>query len=220
MKRPIRPSSKNDLPNASFERNPLKSFLNQRSRVIFNILMMSTLSSLFGSKDIEDLPYDSLPATINRNEIQHVLQKAIKDAVLSVETDFRGSLKREVVSFIAGEVLGVATTQLATSAGILSFGAYSGVASLGVGFAVGVITDWLISSAYDALYDPAGEITRRLNQTLTDLEKLILNGDGKVPGLEGRLRDYAVRRANPEVLPSPPPFVRNVLNSNADFEVH
>ena len=145
-------------------------------------------------KDLAELPIDTFQVSVDRHAIQQLLTKAIDDAVRSVHADFQGMVKREIVSFVTGEVLSMATTQLATSAGIVSFGAYSGVVTFGSGVIVGLIADQLVSWAYDALYDPVGEISNRLNQTLIDLENLILSGNDTSPGLEYRLRDYATRR--------------------------
>ncbi|MFO0946448.1 MAG: hypothetical protein U1D30_10940 [Planctomycetota bacterium] len=70
----------------------------------------------------------------------------------------------------------MAATRLATSAGIIGVGAGSGTVTLGVGIVVGVIVDYCVSWAYDKMYDPAGEISTKLNETLHELEQLILLG--------------------------------------------
>lgn len=144
--------------------------------------------------DLEDLPYEAFPKDVDRDAIQGLLSQAIQDAVISVQADFRGMVAREIVSYLGGEVLALAAAKLATSAGILGVGAGTGTVTFMGGLIVGIIVDYVVSWAYDAAYDPIGEITNRLNDTLSELESVILSGDGSAPGLEKRLRDYAHRR--------------------------
>lgn len=145
--------------------------------------------------DLEELPYDIGPAEVDREAMQHLLTQAIRESVASIEADFKGNVGRESISFVTGEVLAIAATRLATSAGILGVGAGTGTVTFMGGMIIGIIVDYIVSWAYDAYYDPVGEISDRLNQTLSKLEALIIQGDGTLPGLEGRLRDYAARRA-------------------------
>ncbi len=145
--------------------------------------------------DLQGLPYEAVPPHVDRDGIERLLHQAIQEAVHSVQADFRGMVGREMVSYIGGEVLALAAAKLATSAGILGTGAGTGTVTLMGGLIVGVIVDYIVSWTYDALYDPVGEIRRRLDETLMELESLILRGDGSAPGLEDRLRDYASRRA-------------------------
>ena len=60
---------------------------------------------------------------------------------------------------------------------------------------MGVIADWAVSWAYDELYDPVGELTKKMDEQLGQLEQMILVGDAEQPGLEKRLQDYASRRS-------------------------
>jgi hypothetical protein len=135
------------------------------------------------------------PANIDRQAIEQALAKAIQDAVQAAAADTRGMIGQELVSYIAGDVLAIAAIELATSSGILSAGAASGTVTLGVGLVVGLIVDYLVSWAYDKYYDPIGELTRQLDNKLTELEEFIVIGTPKSPGLEKRLQGYAARRA-------------------------
>jgi hypothetical protein len=104
-------------------------------------------------------------------------------------------LEREVVSMVAGEVLTAAAVELATSTGILSAGAASGVVTFGAGVVVGIVADWAVSWAYDRMYDPVGELTKKMNEQLNGMEEMILVGDAEHPGLDVRLLTYAQERA-------------------------
>jgi hypothetical protein len=135
-----------------------------------------------------------LPASVDRQAIREVLDAAIHDALQNVEADFRGTVGRQLVSFVASEVLTAASVELAISAGILGAGAVSAPMTLGVGFIVAFFVDFLVNWAYDEIYDPLGELSSQLDRKLTQLEDFILIGTSAHPGLEARLHDYALRR--------------------------
>ncbi len=145
--------------------------------------------------DLENLPATTTLSHSNREQIQLLLTDAIQESLAAVRADFRGATAQELVSLLSGEVLATATTRLATSAGIIGVGAGSGTVTLGAGIIVTILVDWLASWVYDVIYDPAGEISRRLDSTLTELELTILQGDGTATGLEERLREFAAKRA-------------------------
>ncbi len=109
--------------------------------------------------------------------------------------DFKGAVGVQIASFIAGEVLTMATVQLATSAGILTAGAVSGPWTFGIGIVVGFAADVAVTHAYDKLYDAVGKLTKQVNGQLDQLERAILFGSPRRPGLERRLRDYSLRRS-------------------------
>lgn len=144
--------------------------------------------------DLEGVPTGAYSEGISPAAIENLLNTALQEAVQAVEADFPGMVGREIVSYVAGEVLAHASIQLATSAGILGVGATSGTVSLGAGIVIGMVVDQIISWAYDELYDPAGELSRKLDFTLLQLEELILGGDSDYAGLYICLHDYATRR--------------------------
>ncbi|MBY0589142.1 hypothetical protein K2X85_18360 [bacterium] len=144
--------------------------------------------------DLAGLPYDVLPLVPDLESLHRRLEQAMAEAVETVQADFQGMVHREVVSFVVSEVLAVAAVKMATSAGLLGTGAVSGTATFGVGLLAGIITDYCVSWVYDQMYDPIGEISRRLDATLLELETIILFGDSETAGLEQRLRFFSERR--------------------------
>jgi len=144
--------------------------------------------------DLSEVPQEQFSPGIDRDAIRQVVEAALREARASAVSDFRGMLGREVASMVAGEILSAAAVQLATSTGILGVGVASGTVTFGAGLVVGVIADWAVSWAYDELYDPVGELTKKMDEQLDQLEQMILVGDAKQPGLEKRLQDYASRR--------------------------
>jgi hypothetical protein len=146
--------------------------------------------------DLESVPNLELSAGIDRHAIQSSLDAAVRQAIEAVQAELLPGAGLELVSYVAGEVLTSATFSLGASTGILSVGTASGVVTFGVGLVVGIIVDAVVSWVYDAMYDPVGQLTVRINQTLDELEQTILSGSDDAPGLVGRLQDYAARRSH------------------------
>jgi len=143
--------------------------------------------------DLSGVPSEQFAPGIDRGEIQQLLDGALSQARAAAETDFRGTVGREIASLVAGEILSAAAVELGASTGLL--GAVSGTVTFGAGLVVGIIADYAVSWAYEKLYDPVGELTKRVNQQLDQLKQMILVGDSEQPGLEQRLQDYSLRRS-------------------------
>lgn len=144
--------------------------------------------------DLDQLPAGSLPSAVDVSQIRAVMADALQQAAQSARTELGAAVGRELVSYVAGEILTVAATQLATSAGILGVGAGSSWATLGVGLVVGVIVDAIVSKIYDWKFNPVGNLTGMLNGQLGQLESLILQGTSQSPGLRDRLSRYTALR--------------------------
>ena len=144
--------------------------------------------------DLEDVPDLQLSGVVDPQLIHASLGQAVRQAIAAVEGELRNDVGYELAGYIAGEILTTATLRLAASSGILSAGAASGTVTFGAGLVVGLIVDAILSWAYDEIFDPAGELSRQLDQTLGALEQQILTGDASGPGLIQRLQDYGARR--------------------------
>lgn len=145
--------------------------------------------------DLCNLPSDSFSASLDREALTETLQQALNAAAISAQGELRAAVGRELASWIAGEILKQATIQLATSSGILSAGAISGTATFGVGIVASLIVDQIISQIYIDVYDPAGQLTKQLDQRMDELQSLIVSGTPNSPGLMHRLQDYSARRS-------------------------
>jgi hypothetical protein len=145
--------------------------------------------------DLASVPATQLSPGIDREAIRQVIKEALRQARTAATSELGGAVQREIISFVTAEVLTQAAAQLATSSGILGAGAASSVATFGTGLVVAFVADWAVSWAYDKLYDPVGELTGKLNGQLDQLEKVIVAGTARQPGLEKHLRDYYVRRS-------------------------
>ena len=144
--------------------------------------------------DLEQLSPGNRPAVVNRAALESTLQAALQQATTAAQAEFRGMVGRELVSWVAAEVLTVAAAQLATSAGILGTGAASGWATFGAGIVIGLIVDAVVTEIYQQQFDPIGELSATLDASLTQMEALILNGTTDAAGLQQRLHDYTARR--------------------------
>ncbi|HWB14099.1 MAG TPA: hypothetical protein VG826_33040 [Pirellulales bacterium] len=145
--------------------------------------------------DLENVPASAFSAEVDRQAVEQSMRAAVQQAVRAVESGTPGMVGREILSWVAGEVLAEASIKLATSAGILGVGASSGAVTFGAGIVLSLVVDTAVSWAYDEIFDPAGALGQELNVTLARLEALILQGDGENPGLYARLNDYAARRS-------------------------
>lgn len=144
--------------------------------------------------DLADLSVGNLPAVVDRAALSTALQSALQDASTAAHADFRGMVGREIVSWVASEVLTVAAAQLATSAGLLGTGAASSWGTFGASIVVGLIIDAVVTEIYNQQFDPTGELSRKLDASLDQIEALILQGTDDSAGLHGRLRDYSSQR--------------------------
>lgn len=146
--------------------------------------------------DLESLPPELIPGKgVDSGRLRAILSEAMQEALSQVHAEFQGTVAREVIVWIAQEAMNVAVTRLAVSAGIIGTGATAGVVSFGATLVVGFIVDAIISWIYDEVFDPVGEMSRMLDAKLSQLEELVIHGDGNTPGLFSRLSDYTQRRA-------------------------
>jgi hypothetical protein len=142
--------------------------------------------------DLEDIPTSTFSVPIDSSLIQQSMAAAIREAVDACPR----AVGVTAVNFAAGEALTQLGLWLGAKAGILTIPEKTTLASFGTEVVVGLVADEIISRAYNEMYDPAGDMSRQVDERLGRLESLILSGYGwGEPGLYQRLRDYAERRA-------------------------
>jgi hypothetical protein len=145
--------------------------------------------------DVADLPSGYVMSEIDDSQVHASYQEAISSAVAASGSSLRGDVATEVVSLITGEVLTQGAVRMGVSAGVLGAGAASSWTTLGIGFAVGVIVDQIITGVWDWYADPRGELAFELNAKLIELNHIIVDGSHDVTGLRDRLHDFARERA-------------------------
>ena len=116
--------------------------------------------------------------------------KSLEAAASVMAKDLKVQIGREVVTWVGADiattitisVAGNVATRFGVSAAILSTGAASTVATLGVGVAACVIIDALMDWIFQAVgYDPAGDVRTEIDEALEDFEGLLLFGDKYMP---------------------------------------
>jgi hypothetical protein len=129
---------------------------------------------------------ERLPALNSETEFRRQYDAMLEKVLPIVSRDIGMTVTREVVSFVGSEIAaqivmehGVSlAARLGVSGGILGVGASSGIATFGVGLIAGLLVDmaldWVIRQAG---YDPEGEIAAKVEQSLNQLESLILEGE-------------------------------------------
>ena len=144
--------------------------------------------------DLTSLSREPYSGFVDQAALSQRLELALRDAMTAAQNDLQAAVGREIVSWIASEVITQATFSRAASAGILGTGAASGTVTLGVGVIVGFIVDAIVTEIYNQAYDPAGELSKQLDAHLIELERLVVEGTSDAPGLVTRLRDFSSRR--------------------------
>jgi hypothetical protein len=144
--------------------------------------------------DVGDLEPAVLPAFADETKLRVAFDDAMRVALDRTHADLRADLTREAVSLVAGEVLTMVAVRLGVSGGILAAGAGTSWATFGVGLVVAVIVDQIVSWVWDWWRDPQGDVSRKMNDKLDEIRKLIVEGDGNSPGLRQRLDELAAKR--------------------------
>ncbi len=133
--------------------------------------------------DLEDLPRGTLPAAPDAEAFREQFGRTEKQ----VQKLLAQNMKETVALLLAGEVaqrivfrLGAAAaTRLGISATILGTGAYSTVASLGVGLAAGFVADYLLDFLLRQFfgYDPEGGIAAQVCDGLEKMRRSLTEPD-------------------------------------------
>jgi hypothetical protein len=144
--------------------------------------------------DLANMSEDGFSGSIDQQSLAAALDGALRAAVAASQGDLQASVGLEIASWIAGEIIGQAAVQLATSSGIIGTGAAAGPMSFGLTLVVGLAIDQVISEIYNQAYDPVGELSRTLNGHLTTMEQLVLEGKPDAPGLITRLGQFSTQR--------------------------
>lgn len=145
--------------------------------------------------DLDDFPADSALRRLDATQWQDSFDDAIAKATAAASDQIGSDVATQLVSIITGEVLAQVAVRLGVSSGILTTGAASGWATFGVGVAIGLVIDQLVTIAWDHWSDPKGKLTKQLNMKIQEINILIRNGDSQVQGLRARFRQIADQRA-------------------------
>lgn len=140
--------------------------------------------------DLATLPAGTVPALFDSEMIQANYRESLQRAIAASQSDLLAEVGREVVSDVVGNVITAAVVKLGVSSGILGTSAASGVATAGLGLAIGFGIDLVITE----ITDPVGKLTVEMDGRLRTLKEAILNGTSESPGLIPRLRAFSQTR--------------------------
>jgi hypothetical protein len=144
--------------------------------------------------DIEELPELAHIDGQSAIEFENRLQSALLQASEVVSEDLSSNIESQLVSLLAGEVMAQVAIRLSVSAGILSTGAASSWATLGIGLVAGVIIDQLVTRIWDWWSEPEAELSLQISNQLTLVHDLICKGDSQSEGIDGRFDHWKVQR--------------------------
>ncbi len=146
-----------------------------------------------------DLPTLQALSSLRSDEVfRGEFRKVLKEVIPIVARDLNVTIGREAAVFVGSEIATIVTMKIAqavairlgVSSGILGTGAASGVATFGVGLALGFVVDGVADWAMkQAGYNPTEEISRQTRATLDRIESLLIAGDVNAHQEHARLRN-------------------------------
>jgi hypothetical protein len=159
----------------------------------------------------------AIPALRTETVFQREYQEMLKRVIPEVPSSIGGDLALKVAAFVAGEitkdiavrVLVAVATRLGVTAGLVSGGAASSWATLGIGLIAAIVVD----IAFDRIaglagYDPVDQVAAKVNGTLDQVRSLLVDGDPE------KVKEYANLRKVQES--DPRPDVRMASKQKAD----
>jgi len=145
--------------------------------------------------DIAGLPSAAAVSRMSVDEFQNAFRHLREDISSRTAWNIGSDVGKELAAQIAGQVLVRAAVRLGVSGGILSAGAGAGWVTAGIGFAVAIVIDLMVSSIWDWVEDPKGQLADEMNEKLEEIRDMIVEGDQETPGLRQELEKYAAQRA-------------------------
>jgi len=158
-------------------------------RDIENQMLIGLRADIEGLPDLEQLDGQSA------NEFESRLQSALVQASEVVSKDLSSTIESQMVSLVAGEVMAQVAIRLSVSAGILSTGAASSWATLGIGLVAGVVIDQIVTRIWDWWSEPEAELSFQISNQLNLVHDLICKGDSDSEGLNGRFNKWNAQRS-------------------------
>ncbi|MCY3007355.1 MAG: hypothetical protein NTV29_15435 [Planctomycetota bacterium] len=144
--------------------------------------------------DIEGLPELDRIETHDASDLELRFQQAIAHASDVVSQDLSSNIESQLVSLVAGEVMAQVAIRMGVSAGILSTGAASGWATLGIGLVAGILVDQLVTRIWGWWSEPEAELQYQVSKQLSLVHDLICKGDSDSEGLDGRFTRWITQR--------------------------
>jgi len=145
--------------------------------------------------DVAGLPSGGAIGRMSIDEFRDSFQRMSKEISSRTAWNVGSDVGKEIAAQIAGQVLVRAAARLGVSGGILTAGAASSWWTAGIGVAVALLIDLMVSTVWDWVEDPKGRLADEINRKLEEIGHMIVDGDEETPGLRQELEKYAAQRA-------------------------
>lgn len=145
--------------------------------------------------DVANLPVGASIGRMSVDEFREAFRGMTKEISSHTAWNVGSDVGKEFAAQIAGQVLVRAAARLGVSGGILAAGATTSWATFGVGVAVALVIDLMVSAIWDWVEDPRGQLADQMNIKLEEIRHMIVDGDTETPGLRQELQKYAMQRA-------------------------
>ncbi len=146
-------------------------------------------------EDVADFPATYVIGRLDDQKLQQSYDEAVSRAITATKKDLGANIGTEIASQITGQVLAHVAVRLLVSSGILAAGAESAPATFGIGLAVAIIVDDIVSRVWNWYADPKGSLAAEVDKKLDEIRRLILDGTNDAKGLRVQLQDIANERA-------------------------
>lgn len=127
-----------------------------------------------------------------------LLQREYEQIIRRMVSEAQGEAVRGVTDLVILEVINTLLIQAATRSGvttaILGAGATSALSSGGVSLLVSAVIALIVDSIYDWVTDPAGKLADKLNASLDQVHRTLVQGDNDTPGLRAAMEEMARNR--------------------------
>jgi hypothetical protein len=145
--------------------------------------------------DVAGLPSGMAISRMSVNEFRDAFREMTNQISSRTAWNVGSDIGKEFAAQIAGQVIVRAAARLGVSGGILAAGATTSWLTAGIGVAVALVIDLMVSTIWDWVEDPKGQLADQMNKKLEEIRLMVVDGDSENPGLRQELQNYATRRA-------------------------
>ncbi len=163
-------------------------------RSIENALLVKIRADLSDMPEYVAVLPDLKTEAFFRERFEQVIVSLSEKTGSDAKVDVGRMLGSEISAAIAVRVSIAVASRLGVSATILGAGGAGGPETFGVSIVVALIVDQIAGWVIGWFYDPKVEIGKKLNEELTTISSLIVNGDEKTRGLRQELSALAAQR--------------------------
>lgn len=136
-------------------------------------------------------PPQTVPGTVVGSD-PRIVHALVNDVITRARAATTRAIRDEVVTAwlatLIGEGIAQGTVRVGVTAGIWGLGAAASPITYGGSLAAAWAVDLILPRAWDAWTDPSGSLSATISARLVELQRVILEGDDRAPGLRSHLR--------------------------------